>query len=157
MVGCGRNSNKQNELELKEQELALKEKELEIKEKASNNAVTDTLIKAYVTSTQVVVDQNMPIAKVPLTKATDIRKIHPACNDANTPHVEGYAPLVDMYCGVLGQKPIEIYITSQNEANKTVKGYSVAGNNKTNFEGKYIAKFIRVQGKMKTTTILFIT
>lgn len=39
-TGCGQNSNKQKELELKERELALKEKELLIKEKEISNIKT---------------------------------------------------------------------------------------------------------------------
>ena len=42
MVGCGQNSNKQKELELKERELALKEKELTLKEKDTSNLKTVT-------------------------------------------------------------------------------------------------------------------
>jgi hypothetical protein len=80
-------------------------------------------------------DKNIHVAKVPLTKAADVSKVHPQCNEENTPI--GDAPLVDMYCGVLGKKAIEIYITSQNEKTKTVKGYSVVGNSRVNFEGKY--------------------
>lgn len=146
LLSCGQNDTKQKELELKERELALKEKELELKDKVSNTSMTDTANSKEVSS-QIEVDQNVPTAKVPLTKAADIRKIHPACNESNTPHTEGFAPLVDMYCGVLGQKPIEIYITSQNESNKTVKGYSVVGNSKTSFEGRYIAKVHKGTGK----------
>jgi hypothetical protein len=42
MVGCGQDSNKQKELELKERELALNEKKLALKEKDSSNLKTIT-------------------------------------------------------------------------------------------------------------------
>lgn len=140
LISCGQNETKQKELELKERELTIKEKKLAIKGKESN-LTSDTLnLNAALNQTNQIDINNIPIAKFPLTKAADVRKVHPNCNEANTPHVEGYAPLVDMYCGVLGQKTIEIYITSQNESTKIVTGYSVVGNSRTNFEGKYTSR-----------------
>ncbi|MGB3079001.1 MAG: hypothetical protein WBB31_08010 [Saprospiraceae bacterium] len=132
------------ELDLKQKELDFKEKELKEKEETDikKNELKENEIQAPKPTklNNINSELNMPIAKVPLTKAADVRKVHPNCNEANTPHAEGNTPLMDMYCGVLGQKPIEIYITSQNISTNIVSGYSVVGNSRTNFEGKYTSR-----------------
>lgn len=110
----------------------------------SNNANNDTgekSPKAAIQEAQVdatkspLADQELPIAKVPLTRASAIQ---PACNNNQAP--TGSHPLIDLYCGALGKKAIEIYITSVDEPTMKVQGYSIVGNSRTNFEGVFSTK-----------------
>ena len=121
IAGCGQNSNTNKELELKEKELALKEKELAL----------DSIQKTSSSSTIQNIQQ-LPSPKVPLTRASNVA---PNCNDANAP--VGNHPLIDLYCGALGKRPIEIYITGVDESSKTAYGYSIVGKNRVNFEGTF--------------------
>lgn len=80
-------------------------------------------------------DKALPTPKVPLTRASNVT---PQCSNDNAP--TGNHPLIDHYCGALGKKPIEIYITGIDEPSKTVQGYSVVGNSRIFFEGTFTTK-----------------
>jgi hypothetical protein len=110
----------------------------------SNTSQTDTATKKQQdtiqanqadTSKNASVDQTFPTPKVPLTKATIATA---PCNNDHAP--TGKHSLIDLYCGALGKKPIEIYITGVDEPAKTVYGYSIVGNSRTNFEGSFTTR-----------------
>lgn len=102
LLSCGQSDNKQKELELREKKLALKEKELNLKE----NDTTQNATSLQKNSSNTLTNSSIPISKVPLPRASNVT---PVCDNANAP--TGNHPLIDLYCGALGQKPIQIYIT----------------------------------------------
>lgn len=77
----------------------------------------------------------LPTPKVPLTR---VGSTTPMCSNNNVP--SGNHPLIDLYCGALGKKSIEIYITGVDESEKTLQGYSIVNNSRTNFEGTFSTK-----------------
>ena len=135
ILSCGQGDTKQKDLELKEKELALNEKELQLKEKELGNSTDTTQSNksgTQTTSSTIQENQSIPTPKVQLTRASNVT---PKCDDRNSP--TGNHSLIDLYCGALGQKPIEIYITGVDVSSKSVFGYSMVGNSRTNFEGTF--------------------
>ncbi|MFP5043097.1 hypothetical protein [Parasediminibacterium sp. JCM 36343] len=127
LLSCQENSNKEKELELKQKELELKEKELGLNKKDTSKHVTSNISTNKPSEIE-----DLPKAKVSLTRAT---KVTLKCDGSNAPN--GNHPLIDLYCGALGQKPIEIYITSVDLPAKEVAGYSIVGGSRTNFKGSF--------------------
>jgi outer membrane murein-binding lipoprotein Lpp len=122
IAGCGQTNTKQKELDLKERELALKEKELALKDNIKTTDITS-------------VNQALPVPKVPIVRASDIT---PKCDPSSAP--AGDHPLINLYCGALGKKAIEIYITGVDVSSKKVMGYSIVGTSRTSFEGTFSSR-----------------
>lgn len=102
---------------------------LDFNKNAGNNktstAVADTTNAQSTTS-------YIPKPLVPITKAGTVY----AKGDESKAPAGGH-PLIDMYCGALGNKGITLYLTFVDTPSKRVSGYSVVGNSRTDFEGIY--------------------
>lgn len=92
--------------------------------------------------------KSLPEPKVEITRAG---QNYPDCNFDNCP--SGNHPLIDMYCGALGLKGIEIYITVVDPSTNSVSGYSIVNKSRTNFEGTY-SKRIHKAAEVQASNII---